>query len=177
MKSRISSSLLNTYTYLARSRRVAAAIKDGSLSFVDKLPPKDWRNASWNYEADRLQYYLTYSNSGHTCPEELLSAARGREVTAELLEEEAAVLTARAATLSRRADILERQFYQYRSKRYWEEAYNLREEIEYLEAEAANNLDNAADCRDTAEFFRYEAENVFKEELYISKWEELYDMI
>ena len=172
-----SSSLLNTITYLARSSRVAAAVKDGSLAFVDKLPPRDWRQSDWNYETDQLQYYLAYSNSSTENPEDLFSLARGREVTAENLKEEARPLQARAHILRRRAFILTAEGIHYRCSRYCEEAEILEGEAEYLEKEADRILDEAYACYDEAEYFRHKAEDCIREEDYISKWEELYDMI
>lgn len=173
----MNSSILNTCSYLARSSRIATAVKNGSLAFVDKLPPRDWRQSAWNYEADPLQYYLAYSNSGQYCPDDLESAARGREVTAENLKEEAAPLQARARILRRRAFVLTCEGINYKCRRYHQEAAILEEEAEDLEKEAETLLDNAYDNYDTMHYFRHEAEAIRREEMYVSKWEELYDMI
>lgn len=172
-----SSSILNTCSYLARSSRIATAVKKGTLSSVDKLPPRDWRQSAWNYEEDPLQYYLAYSNSGQYCPDDLESAARGREVTAELLKEEARPLQARAHILRRRAFVLTAEGIHYRCRRYHEEASLLEEEAEDLEKEAETLLDNAYDNYDTMHSLLHEAEAIRREEDFISKWEELYDMI
>lgn len=183
-----SSAIRNTCTYLSRSRRLVKATEagDGRTWFLDKTV--DWTRP-WSYDTDQLQYTLLYCNS-HCSPEDLLSAARGRLVTAENLEEEARDLQntaeedrTRARVLRRRARILEEQAHLYGpiyarlAGQFYEEARDLEAFAEDLEASASCNCDNAADCRRTAEYFEYEAEEVLKEELLISRWEELYDMI
>lgn len=178
-----SSSFLNTCTYLARSSRIAAAAKKDQVQLDRTVKFRlgtDWRGryVAWlDSEADRLQYCLAYSNSEQYCSEDLKSLARGREVTAENLEATASTLQTRAAKIAARATILIKQFHQYRSNQYWEAASLLREEVKYLEEEATRLLDTATDLHEQAEYFKYEAENVLKEDLLISKWEELYDMM
>ena len=185
-----SSAIRNTYTYLARSKRLVAATEagDGSTWHLDKVPPRDWTH-TWTSDTDPLQYTLLYSNS-HTSPEDLLSAARGRLVTAENLEEEAVDLEdaaeedrARARVLRRRARILEEQarlygpVYARFAGQLYEEAEDLIASASDLEDNASCNFNRASECRRNAEFFECEAEDVLREELYISKWEALYDMM
>lgn len=182
--SRISSSILNTTTYLARSSRIATAAKKNHTVQLDRTVKfrlgSDWmgRPVAWaDSEVDRLQYCLAYSNASLYNPEDLKSMGRGREVTAENLEAEASILKTRAAKIAARVSILMDQFHQYRSKRYWEAASLLTEEVEYLEEEATRLLDMASDLREQAEYFKYEAEAILEEEKYVSKWEELYDLM
>ena len=184
------SAFLNTCTYLARSQRLVTATEagDGSTWYLDKVLPRDWTH-TWTSDTDPLQYTLLYSNS-HTSPEDLLSAARGRLVTAENLEEEAVDLEdaaeedrARARILRRRARILEEQaslygpIYARQAGLLYEKAEELIASANDLEDDASRNFNRASECRRNAEFFECEAEDVLREELYISKWEELYDMI
>lgn len=184
-----SSSLLNTLTYLTRSRRLVTATEAGDGSWcLDKLPPRDWTQ-TWQYGTDPLQYRMLYSSS-HSSPADLLAAAKGRLVMAENLDEEAANLEAaaeekrsRARVLRRRARILEKQAHLYGpiyarlAGQFYEEARDLDVLAEDLESEASCKYDNASDCRRTAEFFECEAEEVLEEELFISRWEEFYDVI
>lgn len=158
--SRISSSILNTTTYLARSRRIAAEAQKDRVVLLD-----------------RLQYCLAYSNAEKYCFEDLHYLGRGREVTAENLEATASALQTRAAKIAARASILMDQFHQYRSKQYWEAGRLLMEEVEYLEEEAGRLLEAATDLRRQADFYYGEAEVILEEEKYISKWEELYDLM
>lgn len=117
-----SSSFLNTVTYLSRSSRLATAAKKDRMVQLDRTVKfrlgTDWmgRPIVWlDSEADRLQYYLAYSNSEQYCSEDLLYLSRNLAITAENLEEAA-----------------------------------------YLEAEA---------------------KAIFEEDRYISRWEEIYDMM
>ena len=165
------SAIRNTATYLSRSTRIA----DDKNAIMDRHLPDHTR--PWADQVDRLQYFMRYSNSGQYCPEDLLSLSRGREVTAENLEEGAFTMKARASVLSHRADLLQEQSVRYWCARYYEDACTLREEAEWLEEEADRDFNRAAECRRAAEYFWYEAERILREEDYISKWEELYDMI
>lgn len=179
----MNSSLLNTATYLARSSRIAAAAKKDQVQLDRTVKFRlgtDWmgRSVAWtDSEADRLQYCLAYSNADRYCSEDLLSLARGREVTAERMEEEAASLKTRAAKIAARASILIRQFHQYQSKQYWEAASLLTDEVEDLEEEAGRLFEAATDLRKQADFYYGEAKAGLEEERYVSKWEEIYDMM
>lgn len=179
-----SSSFRNSCAYLARSSRLAAVAKKDHMVRLDQTikfrPATDWlgRSVAWaDSETDTLQYYLAYSNSSLYNPEDLKSMGRGREVTAENLEATASTLQTRAAKIAARASVLMDQFHQYRSKRYWEAGRLLMEEVEYLEEEATRLLNTATDLREQADFYYGEAEAILEEEKYISKWEELYDMM
>lgn len=117
-----SSSFLNTVTYLSRSSRLATSIKAGQMVRLDRTAKfrlgTDWmgKPIAWlDSEVDRLQHYLTCSNSEQYCSEDLLYLSRNLAITAENLEEAA-----------------------------------------YLEAEA---------------------KAIFDEDLYVSKWEEIYDIM
>lgn len=123
-----------------------------------------------------LTYLSRYSNSSLYNPEDFFSLSRGREVTAENLEAEAVALQTRVSILQTRVSILLKQAYEYRSKRYSEDASLLYKEAASLEEEATRLLNMATDLRRQAEF-KYEAEAVFEEDRYISKWEEIYDMM
>lgn len=178
--SHISSSDLNTLSYVARAERIANAVKDGRLSFVDKLPPRDWRQSDWNYEVDRLQYIMAYSNAESHSPhwiENLRSAAQGRAIVAERLEEEAARKREWAERLKDRAKVLEHYAVVYNSRRYRKDATLYLEEAAELLHEARMYEEEAFSHQDTADYWFAEADMAERDSMLLSRWEEIYDMM
>lgn len=94
--------------------------------------------------------------SGQYCSKE--SWAQNCEVMAAALEEKARIVNARASALQTRVTVLLRQAYEYRSKRYSEDASIVYEEASSLESEAACLLNMAANLRKLTEYFKYSAE-------------------
>lgn len=168
-----SSSFRNSCAYLSRSARIAS---DKNVCMDRTLPD---HTRPWADQADRLQYYLRYSNC-HISPdfaENFMSAAQGRVVKAELMEEEASALQTRASILRRRAETLQVQSVLFSCRRYLEDAHVLSEEAEFFENEASYLYDNAADYRRTADQLYWSAVEADREDAYISRWEEIYDMM
>lgn len=159
-----SSSFLNTVTYLSRSSKLATAAKKDHMVQLDRTikfrRATDWmgRPMAWtDSEVDRLQYCLAYSNSEQYCSEDLLYLSHEYKIKAENLKEKARALTTRISYLEQ--DIVHK-------------------ELAFLMNEEATNLnEEATNLNEKADFFHSEAIRLAYEEEYISRWEEIYDMM
>lgn len=179
-----SSAVRNSLAYVMRAKRISAPGTDTRLGSLDtiKRVSKCWdtwgnRKVYITEDYDRLQYVLAFSNNNlHQNPDDIFSLAKGKAVTAENMWEEAEEYSKMAEKCRKKAETLRHNATMYNCSVYREYAAIYEEDAEYYDGEARRYCDWATEQEKAAEYFQYEAENMVKEEAYVSGWESWLDM-
>lgn len=179
-----SSAVRNSLAYVIRAKRISAPGTDTRISSLDtvKRVSKCWdawgnRKVYITEDYDQLQYILAYSNNNlHQNPDDIFSLAKGKAVTAENMWEEAEECSKLAENCRKKARTLQYDAAVYKCSVYREYAVMYEEDAEYYDSEAQRYCDWATDMERAADYFQYEAENMVREEEFVSGWESWLDM-